>query len=962
MDFWHPPSIFHQSPPTSSMAAIHDFKPRRKLVTYGKPSRKQIQVFDHIEPDFFDQDLNRICHHDAEEKKQGPLARSFPNTANGFGKEAFAVSGTAIVKDSTRSRRKQSHRSKLGVSRSPSTMSETDSQNQGGHNELFDVPSSDDEPSQVFASRIGRKRIRLSPAIQLADDIVFDDDTLQQHIASEVLVDGGSASCLGTRKQPPQPKPKHQTIGGPPSVTQLPPRSQSRTSPDPRNAKAISSRSNIPRKHSPGSEVSGIVRSRNTKMPVKPVDHITSRPSTRQSSPAISDQSVSRLVNSSPEDLAETPQTPERRRKLRPRQRDSPSSNSTPPPKADTPSVPDSTPRQAKFLSDLLEQSNANGSPSHIGLNRLSLRTEQKPPAGRTRTGKVAHGVPRKLMVDLPKAQLSRKRLIDSLNPSRMNSSDSSNEDSNSDNEMWDSKPQSSFAESVDSRAKEGPSSSQTNNASQTGEAAAADPVPTSSQSSSQIGGPKITYARQRSHLSDNALQDMIDVPIPPVSQTFGQSNQHRPNLHNRPVLVPILADDIDEDAILSKGALRPIHELRQAGGNARLLGDIEAIFEDIENYSTGSVSRNRSGLIQLCSKLTDDAFARRFLDNSFDKRLAACHERQQDIISSFLVVCSVATLISTNPTTSATSHLCYQMVIERSVVLLDEERDMLVLAKDRQSNMSKASRADLLDLLGQIQESKLWNGQPPSRLSPQIMVLRCVDRVRETGGLSGSIPIPLCERLVNTLALRSSMPRSDYSPSDEFLVMELTLSILEASTSAIGAVDDSHADVLSRLSNLGPLLSSLDGRMDNRSRKVQILALRLILNVTNNNPPLCDVFATRELVGAVFRTIHSKFGLVFEDLADDQRDPVLDIVILALGLMMNLTEWSDTSRKLILGLQEDSKSYIECLLHFFTERLAAVSEVRPMYRPTKIGADLSRPTPLRRLTPTLHSGGCPCC
>src|SRR4030095_6999651 len=163
---------------------------------------------------------------------------------------------------------------------------------------------------------------------------------------------------------------------------------------------------------------------------------------------------------------------------------------------------------------------------------------------------------------------------------------------------------------------------------------------------------------------------------------------------------------------------------------------------------------------------------------------------------------------------------------------------------------------------------------------------------------------------------------------SDDLFALELAFSILEAYTATLSFLDQGQEAIVRQLSQLGPLLSNLTWHSESRGRQVQILEIRLILNITNNNPPLCDDFSIPDLVGALAGIILSNFGLVSEDFVDDKKDSLLDTVILALGALINLTEWSGASRKLIFKLRSTSTTFLDGFLQLFTEGWEAISEV----------------------------------
>ncbi|KAA8643172.1 uncharacterized protein ATNIH1004_009934 [Aspergillus tanneri] len=122
---------------------------------------------------------------------------------------------------------------------------------------------------------------------------------------------------------------------------------------------------------------------------------------------------------------------------------------------------------------------------------------------------------------------------------------------------------------------------------------------------SSRLRGSMVTYARQRSFLNDIPLADNVK---------DGESSSNPPD-HESAFIISGLAsqnpegvDEIDDENSDSK-PVRSIHELRQAGDNARFCETVDLILEDIED-SSDSVSKRCDGFVRLCVKLSDPRFA----------------------------------------------------------------------------------------------------------------------------------------------------------------------------------------------------------------------------------------------------------------------------------------------------------------------------------------------------------------
>lgn len=452
----------------------------------------------------------------------------------------------------------------------------------------------------------------------------------------------------------------------------------------------------------------------------------------------------------------------------------------------------------------------------------------------------------------------------------------------------------------------------------------------------SKSGGSKVTYARQRSFLSDfHILGGVQEGPV---------------DLHRRPPIerqkpdgstsaVQVLMDSGENN---STGSVRSIHELRQAGENARFRGTVDSLFEDIEDTSS-PVSSRRSSFIQLCGKLADRQFTRRFLESGFDRRLAGCLSNKLDVISAYLAVCAYGLIMSVGPLPSTVLTLFWPKILESSPPLLDMEDDILVLSRNRCFNLSKASQEAVHALCSRLRESTLVIDMLPSQLSPQLVALRCIQlticKCRERGDKIDRIPESLLGQLVGLLLQRSSKLRDASFTLNDYPVLELILFILEAYTTLPGSLGGDRENVLTGLSRLGDFVSSLEGYNESRCRRIQALFIRLLLNITNNNPSLCEEFATPELIKALVDIVETNFKCFSGDFVG-KNDDSLDIVILALGALINLTEESGKSRKLFIGSNAGPGSSLDRFLHLFSTGLDVVSEVR-LHRTAIVQSDL---------------------
>ncbi|KAK2749175.1 hypothetical protein FQN57_006790 [Myotisia sp. PD_48] len=451
--------------------------------------------------------------------------------------------------------------------------------------------------------------------------------------------------------------------------------------------------------------------------------------------------------------------------------------------------------------------------------------------------------------------------------------------------------------------------------------------------------GLKVTYSRQRSFLNELDLIEgtggsgLNDIGFTSASQksALGAPSQSSLGLSNQ------LDAELDDDGISGTGNVRSIHELRRSGDNARYQATVETIFEDIEDPEA-SVSRKRSGMVQLCSKLLDSQFSQRFLSNALEKRFAKIRQDSSDIICCHLTACVYALLLTSGSLSPITLQMCWTEILQLATVLLQDNADMAVMARRRESNMSKAGRADMLDLAVKLKQSKIWPGEPPSKMSPRLVGLRCLElavrKLRETGNTMEAMPNQVLEHVVEILVVEDSLVEDMNTTSAEsLLTFELTFSILESYTINTLALGEAQQETLKRLSRLGGLFSKLQHQSDGRSRQIQVLEIRLILNITNNNPTLCEEFSSGEFIGVMTEMVLASFQSVGQSIEDKeepgaQKDSLLDTVILALGALINLTEWSDRARRAIMKPQAGSNQpLVDQLLPLFVNGLATIAE-----------------------------------
>ena len=434
---------------------------------------------------------------------------------------------------------------------------------------------------------------------------------------------------------------------------------------------------------------------------------------------------------------------------------------------------------------------------------------------------------------------------------------------------------------------------------------------------SPHLQGSKVTYARQRSVLDDFPLETSLSLSNVTLGPDLSSQREPREPPHARLIALEDLSHD--------DGTVRSIHELRQAGGNARFRGVIELIFEDIED-SQISASGRCSACVQLCNKMLDPKLARQFVECNFDRKLIDCLSNNFDPTSTTLAMCVFGLGSLVRPMPYIVAKNTWPKLLEVAAPMLDTHDDINIVTQATDTGISKAVQKSVRELSSRL-PSVLFPDASIPNISPRLVALKCLrvtsSKVQESVEPHEGLPARILRQIVNLLLAEASHPGE---PSINAQVLSLGLSILEMHTTSLALPDGDH-DILSSLSGLQRLLQIPEIKLDLTSQHIQTLFIRVILNVTNSSPSLCDAFATPVMVTELARITITNFEDLTKDSLKDTTS-TLDRVILSLGALINLTEQSGTSRSVFTKRPRAGRSLLRQLLRLFLIRVDSTSEV----------------------------------
>lgn len=450
-----------------------------------------------------------------------------------------------------------------------------------------------------------------------------------------------------------------------------------------------------------------------------------------------------------------------------------------------------------------------------------------------------------------------------------------------------------------------------------------------------QCGALKVTYARERSFLTDDDVSQPGCFDSATTNELVLDARRQRRAVRDVTNFqkLEILAGDLDEVSDYQGSAMRSIHELREAGGNARVFSEMEAILDDIDEASASGSTVKRSKLLELAIKLQELPFCRLFGDQGLDQRIFDHLVPTKDILVDTLVATIVLSLLAGSGSTLKLHQWRVSRITTFMIRLLDRNQDLILFTENRTVNISRVAQTQFKILWDLLLKSTTWRVGRPTVLTPRVIALQCLEyivrRIRETGYVDPVLSPGDIRRIVQLLQADPSV-EIQQQQSCLNAEIQLSVSILESWTIC---KDPSDRDTTWTDNTLGiviGLLSRLDSLAKEDIGTLRTLTLRLYLNLTNNNPVLCTAFSKPSVIESMLNIVVSHFQSLSEAATQEIPEVMLDNLILALGSMINLAEWSDAVRLIVMRLEFMHTCFIDILLQLFSRKQITAAEVRP--------------------------------
>ncbi|KAH7321909.1 wings apart-like protein regulation of heterochromatin-domain-containing protein [Rhexocercosporidium sp. MPI-PUGE-AT-0058] len=548
---------------------------------------------------------------------------------------------------------------------------------------------------------------------------------------------------------------------------------------------------------------------------------------------------------------------------------------------------------------DVFEAVEAKSSRSRAPASAPRLRSPLSRPSGVMKP-------PQKASRTLP-----RRRLIDSLVEQAADSSEEESEDEDS--------AESTHSADLDIVMEDAPPSQNV-----------LQPPLISESQSSQTTGPKFTYAKQRSMLNEDDLMSQLAMELPTVPPQNSQGRRGR--RASIPTLKPLASfhDEVgDEDD--SVAAIRSVHELRQAGANNRFLDEVQDFLDRIGSPGKTTPSMRRSGLLDLAHKMQDKNFSRQFRSNGMEQRLFLHLGQETEIVSGFLMVTILVSLLMEGNMPHIVSQLRRQGITRLLIRLLESQSGINLVVKDRKSNMSKVAQSLVSDYQDYLLQLPVWEDLKPLTISPRTIALKCLElMVRQTREAGNAADIFSKELTTNLFAIVKSATddRSWALPKEKSAIdFYLALSALESHSITARTIQDETIWINEYLPIIRDTLQIALTRPLEEFGVLQILLLRLTLNVTNNNPRASDVFARAPLMSAMGQVMVTRFNQISRFMLEEDLSVAVDHLILVLGVVINFAEWSPACRESLQTLEGGSSDPLDGMVQAFADSLERSSQ-----------------------------------
>ncbi|KAK7443847.1 hypothetical protein Landi51_08806 [Colletotrichum acutatum] len=428
------------------------------------------------------------------------------------------------------------------------------------------------------------------------------------------------------------------------------------------------------------------------------------------------------------------------------------------------------------------------------------------------------------------------------------------------------------------------------------------------------------TYGEQRTLKTDESGGDSLG------SQMGVESTQH--DLSPPPTMSKLASftfeeEEIEEDDSARGGGIIDIHALRQAGANHRFADSMADLLDRVgtpQPPRSQTARSRRNALLELASKLRDKTFVRQFRDQGAKDALFHALGQEEDFVSGFVLLSVVLVLFTSYSVPHLVPQLQSEGIAQLASRMFNMDEDMVSIAAQRKSNLSRNAQSSLTALKSTIQHLDLWRGSPPAVLSPRTVALKAISVLCKDGDSTATRHI-LSSLTDQLFGFAETGWQNCRTHGMEGTDGGLALSLLEGYSIAAMESDAGPRWTKRYLPILADVLTTAMARPLQEFGDFESTALKLALNTTNNNPVAASAFSR----GDLFRELAEASVAGFELLEQSIRKgafskDVYETLMLLLGVMINTSEHSPSARQSVDAWQGQDGTTLDRLIEVYLE------------------------------------------
>ncbi|KAK6219613.1 hypothetical protein QIS74_05115 [Colletotrichum tabaci] len=304
--------------------------------------------------------------------------------------------------------------------------------------------------------------------------------------------------------------------------------------------------------------------------------------------------------------------------------------------------------------------------------------------------------------------------------------------------------------------------------------------------------------------------------------------------------------EDAEEENSSKGGGIIDIHALRQAGANHRFADSMADLLDRVGTpqalMSPSSRSR-RNALLELASKLRDKTFVRQFRDQGAKDALFQAIGQEEDLVSGFVLLSVLLVLFTSYSVPHLVPQLQSEGIAQLASRLFELDEDIVDIAGQRKSNLSRNAQSSLGTLKSTIQQLDLWKGSPPAVLSPRTVALKAISVLCKDGDSRATRDI-LADLTDQLFAFAENGWEQSRVEGIEGTNGGLALSLLEGYSIAAMESDAGPRWTKLYLPIVADILTAAMARPLQQFGDFESTMLKLALNTTNNNPAAAGAFS----------------------------------------------------------------------------------------------------------------------